>query len=124
MSRRLVFAGCVCAIVLAGGIAYEYVKRPPLSLERAGSSAVVHVETLADYPTTVRRIQVSEIASRKVIFEVEWEETVEFSFPLDSCQPNDQMPGHSKLPRGRFVSVRATTCRLGLAPSAPASSTR
>jgi len=48
-------------------------KRPPVKLENSGSSVIVHVETLGEYPTTVRRVQISNATSGKVILELQAE---------------------------------------------------
>jgi len=44
--------------------------RPAVRLERIGSSVVVHVDTLGEYPTTVRHIRLWEASSGKVLFEL------------------------------------------------------
>ena len=46
-------------------------KRPAIRLERAGgASVVVHVETLGEYPTTIRHVEIKEISSGKVVFDL------------------------------------------------------
>jgi hypothetical protein len=44
--------------------------RPAIRLEHAGASVVVHVETLGEYPTTIRRVQIKEISTGKVVYEL------------------------------------------------------
>jgi hypothetical protein len=45
-------------------------KRPAVKLQNNGSSVIVHVETLGEYPTTVRHIRLQDALSGKVIFEL------------------------------------------------------
>jgi len=45
-------------------------KRPAVKVESSGSSLIVHVETLGEYPTTVRHIRIEDASSRKVVFEL------------------------------------------------------
>jgi hypothetical protein len=65
--KRILILVCVLVplAVLAGCF-----KRPALRLESSASSVIVHVETLGEYPTTVRHIQLREDPSGKVIFEL------------------------------------------------------
>ncbi|MGB8262069.1 MAG: hypothetical protein WCE75_17050 [Terracidiphilus sp.] len=42
---------------------------PPLSIERKGSVRIVHVETLGEYPTTIRHVRIEEAGTGKVVFD-------------------------------------------------------
>jgi len=59
----------VCALVAFVAVVGCF-KRPAVKLENSGSSVIVHVETLGEYPTTVRHIRLKEASSGKVIFEL------------------------------------------------------
>jgi hypothetical protein len=66
MKRILILVSLLVALVAAA----SFFKRPPLRLERSASSVIVHVETLGEYPTTVRHVQLRDDRSGKVIFEL------------------------------------------------------
>ena len=50
-------------------LAFLGVFGPPLSIEQKGSIRIVHVETLGEYPTTIRRVRIEEARTGKVVFE-------------------------------------------------------
>ncbi|HEV7218682.1 MAG: hypothetical protein ACHP8A_15260 [Terriglobales bacterium] len=66
MKRTPILVYALVALLAAVGC----FKRPTLRLENTGSFVIVHVETLGEYPTTVRRIRVKDSSSGKVIFEL------------------------------------------------------
>lgn len=45
-------------------------KRPAIRLDYTGASVVVHVETLGEYPTTIRHVMIEEISSSKAVFDL------------------------------------------------------
>ena len=69
MKRILIL---ICALLMLAALVGCF-KRPAVKLEHSGLSVIVHVETLGEYPTTVRRIQIADAASGKVIFELQTE---------------------------------------------------
>jgi hypothetical protein len=66
MRRILILVCALVALVAAVGC----FKRPAVKLEPSGSSVIVHVETLGEYPTTVRHIRLKNASSGNVIFEL------------------------------------------------------
>jgi len=70
MFKRVLVGGCILFSLLVMVGIYEWFTRPQLRIERNGASAIVHVETLGEYPTTIRHIRVKEASSGKVVFEL------------------------------------------------------
>jgi hypothetical protein len=73
--RRLhiyaVLGACACVACVALVAARLCYGPPAITLEHSGPSAViVHVETLGEYPTTVRHIRIEDASSRKVVLEL------------------------------------------------------
>jgi hypothetical protein len=68
MRRKLAYLLASLFIVLIA--AMVCLRRPNLRLEGSEHSVLVHVETLGEYPTTIRRIQLQSVASGDVVFEV------------------------------------------------------
>jgi len=68
MKRKLAYILTFLLLVIVAGTAI--LGRPPLWLETSECSIVIHVETLGEYPTTVRHIQLKSVASGDVLFEV------------------------------------------------------
>ncbi len=64
---RILVIVCTAAVLVTGtGCTIP----PAMRLERVGPAVIVHVETLGEYPTTVRHIQIRDASSAKVVFEV------------------------------------------------------
>jgi hypothetical protein len=67
MVRRLLVSVLVTALGVAGWRAF--VAGPGASVEYAPGKAIIHVETLGEYPTTIRHVRIEEISSQSVIFD-------------------------------------------------------
>jgi len=65
--KRILILFCALVVLTATGGCF---KRPAVRLENSGSSVIVHIETLGEYPTTVRHIRLKDASSGKVIFEL------------------------------------------------------
>ncbi len=65
-SRIAILTSAMLALVAMTGC----FKRPAIRLEYTGASVVVHVETLGEYPTTIRHVRIVEISSGKVVFDL------------------------------------------------------
>jgi len=69
--RLKVFGSIVCGVALATGV--WIVMRwnaPPISIVHDGSKLVVDVSFLGEYPTTVKRIRLSDLKNRAVVWEL------------------------------------------------------
>lgn len=69
----------VVAFTIVLAIVVVFVLRsdaPPLKISVNGSSAVVDVSTLGEYPTTVKRVRVSDINKHKVVWELDSQDSV------------------------------------------------
>lgn len=67
--KRLYILVVVCSLMVLV-TAVGCFKRPAVRLENSGSSVIVHVETLGEYPTTVRHIRLKDASSGKVVLEL------------------------------------------------------
>jgi hypothetical protein len=67
--KRSAILVAVCLLV-AASIAISALLRPPVTLEKLGSTVTVHVETLGEYPTTIRHIRLTDTSSRQTVFEL------------------------------------------------------
>jgi hypothetical protein len=65
--KKILIPVCTLVVLVA---AVGCFKRPAVKLENSGSSVIVHVETLGEYPTTVRHIRLKDATSGRVIFEL------------------------------------------------------
>jgi len=59
----------LCSLVMLFAIVGCF-KRPAVKVESSGSSVIIHVETLGEYPTTIRHIRIKDTSSEKVVFEL------------------------------------------------------
>lgn len=68
--RIAVIAVSAFAVLLLGLVLWVAVLvGPPLKIEHLHVGAIVHVETLGEYVTTIRRIQIEEVHSHEIVFE-------------------------------------------------------
>jgi hypothetical protein len=67
MVKKLLVAVLVAAFAVAGWRAF--VAGPGASVAYAPGKAIIHVETLGEYPTTIRHVRLEEISSQSVIFD-------------------------------------------------------
>jgi len=56
--------------VLAAGVLSSCSGRPPLHVDQKAGVVEVNVETLGEYPTTIRRLRLSEPSDRAVLWEL------------------------------------------------------
>jgi len=70
--RTIILAvlGSLTLLVTAGLVGYCWWKWPNLSVENLGSHVVVHTELLAEYPSNISLIEVTEAASEKSVWRV------------------------------------------------------
>jgi hypothetical protein len=66
----LILSGSLIAL----GTLFVLMDRPNLWLENKGANVIAHVETLGEYPTTVLHIQIKDVSSGKIVFELVKEE--------------------------------------------------
>jgi hypothetical protein len=59
--------------VLFGTVAYSCSDRPPLRVVNSGERITLDVQTLGEYQTTAGRIRLTEINTRKVVWELRTE---------------------------------------------------
>jgi hypothetical protein len=67
--KRLYILVLLCSLMVVV-TAVGCFKRPAVRLETSGSSVIVHVETLGEYPTTVRHIRLKDASSGRVVLEM------------------------------------------------------
>ena len=96
--------------------------RPAIRLERTGAVVVVHVETLGEYPTTIRGVRIEDVAARRVVLELRAESGTPqiYSFKLMAGENPTRLadPEHGEyrieVPRGKgtFVLQKGVPYRL------------
>ena len=116
--RLTILAGALLTLFALTGC----FKRPAIQLEKSADSVVVHVETLGEYMTTVRRVRIDDASSGKVIFDLMTESGTPqiFSFRLSAGENSTHIadPEHGSYrvaePTGRntFSLQKGTRYRL------------
>ena len=65
-TRSIVLVGILLTMIALSAC----FKGPALRLENSAGSVVVHIETLGEYMTTVRRVRIDEASTGRVIFDL------------------------------------------------------
>ena len=71
MTRRRAFWVLVIVVLLVAGV--WFLRRPHLTIKYVAGNATVHVETLGEYPTSIRRIQIEDSDSGNVVLDLKEE---------------------------------------------------
>ena len=70
MKKRIIIPVCALLALLALVAGIVRFNRPTVRLEATGAAIVVRVETLGEYPTTIRHILLKNASSGAVVFEL------------------------------------------------------
>lgn len=69
MFKKATILACVAIGLLAGWIALRW-NAPPLRIVQRGNDILIDVQTLGEYPTTVKRIRLSDLNKSSVVWEI------------------------------------------------------